>query len=191
MIVDPVITRGRCLASGSGRHSVEKIMLNYSANQRNSSCHDVLDTRDLHLVLTLLSLDHQPLPDPLLEADEDAFPQSSLQEQIDESTQLVNPHAVLAHARLVAVKRRRQAARDLVVRAGHGRTMLVSGASVVDDRSNENAVGMRILEDLSSARVHGYRAVALPSCPCGAGVQRRQLYLAGGLRMGLRQQKQA
>lgn len=72
-----------------------------------------------------------------------------------------------------------------------GRTMLVSGASVVDDRSNENAVGMRILEDLSSARVHGYRAVALPSCPCGAGVQRRQLYLAGGLRMGLRQQKQA
>ncbi|EHA46788.1 hypothetical protein MGG_08816 [Pyricularia oryzae 70-15] len=115
MIVDPVITRGRCLASGSGRHSVEKIMLNYGANQRNSSCHD-------------------PLPDPLLEADEDAFPESSLQEQIDESTQLVNPHAVLAHARvskknvagaqlyhgqqLVAVKRRRQAARDLVVRAG-------------------------------------------------------------------------
>lgn len=75
-------------------------MLNYGANQRNSSCHDVLDTRDLYLVLTILSQDHQPLPDPLLEADEDAFPQSSLQEQIDESTQLVNPHAVLAHARV-------------------------------------------------------------------------------------------
>ncbi|KAI7914927.1 hypothetical protein M0657_009279 [Pyricularia oryzae] len=186
MIVDPVITRGRCLASGSGRHSVEKIMLNYGANQPK-------------IISRSPTLCWKPT--------KTLFPQSSLQEQIDESTQLVNPHAVLAHARvskknvagaqlyhgqqLVAVKRRRQAARDLVVRAGHGRTMLVSGASVVDDRSNENAVGMRILEDLSSARVHGYRAVALPSCPCGAGVQRRQLYLAGGLRMGLRQQKQA